>query len=137
MWRKRHRRSASDARRLDDGTADAALAPGAFLNSTLSRTLYNELRVSFRCGETSNLSENPAAERIPSIEVPEPVLRGPSASATRTAIGLNTSHPNSSTTNNYQLQETMGWLHDKHASIVNVVFMSITLAWITGKGDAE
>ena len=108
-----------------------ALAPAAFLNSSLSRALYSELRVSFRRTSTANLSENPAAERIPSIEVPELGLRGSSAGATRTGIGFNTSHPNSNAINNYQLQETLGWLHGTHAFKAGIDFRRQELKFTT------
>lgn len=103
----------------------------AFLNSTLSRALYSELRFSYRRSLTSNLGENPAAERIPSIEVRELGLNGSSASATRTAIGFNTSHPNATTQNNYQLQETMGLLRGSHAFKFGMDFRRQELAFFS------
>ena len=108
-----------------------ASSASAFLNSTLSRALYSELRLSYRRSLTSNAGENPAAERIPSIEVPELGLRGSSASATRTAIGFNTSHPNANTQNNYQLQETMGLLRGSHAFKFGMDFRRQELAFFS------
>ncbi|MGH9661771.1 MAG: carboxypeptidase regulatory-like domain-containing protein [Bryobacteraceae bacterium] len=91
-------------------------ALSTFLNATLSPTFFSETRASYNRYVTDTNAANPAvAERIPSLEVTDLGLRGFNALASRTAIGLAVNLPQFSTHNNYQLQQSFGWLRGAHS----------------------
>jgi hypothetical protein len=88
----------------------------ASLNSSLTPTIFNELRASYSRFQSSNNADNPAvAERIPSLEVTDLGLRGFNATTTRTGIGLAVNLPQFNTKNNYQIQDTIGILRGTHS----------------------
>jgi hypothetical protein len=85
-----------------------------FLNSTLSPATFNEVRVSYQRFMTAARGSNPAAERIPSIEVTELGLSGTADGAARSGIGLAVSLPRGSRNNTYQLQDTFSLVRGSH-----------------------
>ncbi len=85
-----------------------------WLNSTLSPTLLNEIRISWQRLSTATLSQNPVSETIPSIEVFELGLQGFNAAGSRTAIGLAVNLPQARNNNTYQLQDSVSWNKGAH-----------------------
>ncbi|MBI4481353.1 MAG: TonB-dependent receptor [Acidobacteria bacterium] len=89
-------------------------AASAFLNSSFSPTIFNELRFSYQRFASRTTAANPAAERIPSMIVDELGLRRRLAAVSRTGIGLPDNLPRSGFSEHYQLQETIGVLRGPH-----------------------
>lgn len=91
-------------------------AMSAFLNSSLSPTVFSELRTSYsRLSNSTNAADPVRALRIPSIEVNDLGLTGFNANTSRTGIGLAVNLPQYQFLNNYQLQETVGILRGQHS----------------------
>lgn len=99
----------------------------AFLTSTLTPRVLNELRISWQRLSTGISATDPTSETIPSIEVPELGLTGFAFSDSRTAIGLAVNLPQSRINNTYQLQETLGWTHGSHALKFGIDFRRVDL----------
>lgn len=91
------------------------LAQTVFLTSTLSTTLVNEARLSWQRLASNTTAPNPAAQQIPSIEIPQLGLTGFNASSSRTALGLAVNLPQFRFNNTYQLQDTVSWTRGPHA----------------------
>ncbi len=85
------------------------------LNSTLSSTIFNELRVSFQRQANATTASDLSALGIPSIEINELGLAGFNAADSRTAIGLGVNLPQAQVTNNYQLQDNFSVLRGSHS----------------------
>jgi hypothetical protein len=90
-------------------------ATAAFLNSSLSPSLYNELRANYQRWTTRTFAADARSETIPSIEITELGLTGFNAAASRTAIGLAVNFPQGAVYNTYQLNNTLGWIRGSHA----------------------
>ncbi len=90
-------------------------ALGTFFNSTLSPTMYNELRANYQRFTTVTSAADANSENIPSIEVTELGLTGFNAAAGRTAIGLAVNFPQGAVYNTYQLSDTLGWIRGSHS----------------------
>ncbi len=84
------------------------------LTSTLSPTLFNELRLAFNRYVTAAVAADQSAQNIPSIEVTELGLTGFNDSTSRTAIGLALNLPQSAVYNNYQLADTFSATRGAH-----------------------
>ncbi|MEK7409440.1 MAG: TonB-dependent receptor [Acidobacteriota bacterium] len=97
-------------------------AASAALNSSFSPTMFNELRLSWQRFGSTTTAQDPKSERIPNIEVPELGLTGFNAAASRTAIGLALNLPQFRFNNNYQIQETLGWLRGSHSMKFGIDF---------------
>src|SRR5215510_794927 len=79
------------------------------LNSLLSNTLVNEVRVAYqRLGTVTN-AQSPDAETIPSIEIVDLGLSGFNAAASRTALGLAVNLPQYRFNNTYQILDNLAW----------------------------
>jgi len=89
-------------------------AATVFLNSVLSHSAFNELRLSYQRLSTKAVSSNPAAETIPSIEINELGLTGFMEGAGRFGIGMAVSIPRGSRNNTYQVQDTFGLVRGSH-----------------------
>jgi hypothetical protein len=101
---------------LSSVTPQRTQSASAFLNSSISPTIFSELRASYsRVSNATNAADPTRALRIPSIEVNELGLTGFNAAASRTGIGLAVNLPQYQTLNNYQLQETVGILRGTHS----------------------
>ncbi len=101
---------------LSSVTPQRSQAASAFLNSSISPTVFSELRASYsRLSNSTNAADPVRALRIPSIEVNELGLTGFNAAASRTGIGLAVNLPQYQTVNNYQIQETVGILRGGHS----------------------
>ena len=87
----------------------------AWLTSSLSQNVVNEVRVSFSRLSTDTDASDKGAKGIPSIEVPELGLVGFNAGTTRTAIGLAVNQPQFRRNNLYQLQESLSVLRGRHS----------------------
>jgi len=90
-------------------------AASAFMNSSFSPNTFNELRLSWQRFGSTTTAQDPRSETIPNIEVPELGLTGFNAAASRTAIGLAVNLPQFRFNNNYQIQETLGWMRGAHS----------------------
>lgn len=97
-------------------------AASAFLNSSVTPNTFNELRLSWQRLGTTTTAQDPKSETIPSIEVPELGLTGFNAAASRTAIGLAVNLPQFRFNNNYQVQETLGWMRGAHSMKFGIDF---------------
>ena len=93
-----------------------------FLSSTLSPATFNEVRVSYQRFTNAAEGSNPAAEKIPSIEVTQLGLSGFMDGATRSGIGLAISLPRGSRNNTYQLQDTFSLVRGSHVMKFGVDF---------------
>jgi hypothetical protein len=87
----------------------------AFFSSALSH-VYNEARFSYHRSATHATASDPSAERIPSVEVAELGLVGPTEGTSRTAIGLATNLPRGGRFNTYQLQDTVAVAQGPHTA---------------------
>ncbi len=92
------------------------------LNSTLSPTMFNELRLGFQRLDSVTNATSPKAETIPSLEVTELGLTGFNAAAGRTAVGLAVNLPQAQVTNNYQLANNFGILKGGHSMKFGIDF---------------
>jgi hypothetical protein len=90
-------------------------AMSTWLTSTFTNTMLNEVRLSWQRLGSATLSQNPASETIPSIEVPQLGLNGFNAAGSRTAVGLAVNLPQARKNNTYQLQDTISWNRGRHA----------------------
>lgn len=90
-------------------------AASAGLNSTLSPTVYNELRLGFQRLSSVTSAEDPRAVTIPNIEIAELGMTGFNASAARTAFGLAVNLPQAQVLNNYQIADNFSLLRGRHA----------------------
>jgi hypothetical protein len=90
-------------------------AASAWLNSTLSPSMLNEFRASYQRYSSSTVGENPEAETIPSVEIPQLGLTGFNAAASRTGIGLAVNFPQFRINNTYQIQENFSWTKSSHS----------------------
>jgi hypothetical protein len=97
-------------------------AASAFLNSSFTPNTFNELRLSWQRFGSTTTAEDPRSETIPNIEVPELGLTGFNAATSRTAIGLAVNLPQFRFNNNYQLQETLGWMRSGHSMKFGIDF---------------
>ncbi len=75
--------------------------------SVFGPTWVNEARFAYLRNASSTVSNNPASETIPSIEVNQLGLLGFNAAASRTAIGLGVNLPQFSYRNTYQWQDNL------------------------------
>lgn len=94
----------------------------AALNSSLTPTLFNEVRVSFNRQNTATNAADQSSLNIPSIEVSALGLTGFNAAASRTAIGLALNLPQSGTLNNYQIVDNISWLKGSHSFKAGIDF---------------
>lgn len=92
------------------------------LNSTLSSTMFNELRLGFQRLDSVTNASDAKAEAIPSLEVTELGLTGFNAAAGRTAVGLAVNLPQAQVTNNYQLANNFGVLKGTHSMKFGIDF---------------
>ncbi len=90
-------------------------AMSAWLNSTLTPFAMNELRASYQRYNSSTVGENPAAETIPSVEIPQLGLTGFNAASDRTGIGLAVNYPQFRINNTYQLQDNFSLTKGSHS----------------------
>jgi hypothetical protein len=113
---------------VDNGFGSQATPPGlttlnpirtqaatAWLTSTLSTRMLNEVRTSYQRYASTTTAADPESETIPSVEIPELGLRGFNAAADRTGIGLAANLPQYRTNNTYQLQDTVSYARGSHA----------------------
>ena len=113
---------------LDNGFGSQATPPGlttvnpirtqaatAWLTSTLSTRMLNEVRTSYQRYSSTTTAADPESETIPSVEVPTLGLTGFNAATDRTAIGLAANLPQYRTNNTYQLQDTVSYARGSHA----------------------
>jgi hypothetical protein len=94
----------------------------AALNSSLTPSVFNELRLAFSRFVTATTAANLASLNIPSIEVAELGLTGFNAATTRTAIGLALNLPQSAVYNNYQLADTFSVIRGHHSMKYGIDF---------------
>jgi outer membrane receptor protein involved in Fe transport len=92
------------------------------LNSSLTPSVFNELRLAFSRFVTATTAANLASQNIPSIEVAEFGLTGFNAANTRTAIGLALNLPQSAVYNNYQLADTFSVIRGHHSMKYGIDF---------------
>jgi hypothetical protein len=85
------------------------------LTSTLSSTMFNELRFNFQRQFSATTGSDPNALNIPSIEINTLGLAGFNAADSRTGIGLAINLPQSQVTNNYQLADNFGVIRGNHS----------------------
>lgn len=93
-----------------------------FLSSTVSPATFNEVRVSYQRFTNAAEGSNPAAEKIPSIEVNQLGLIGTADGALRSGIGLAVTLPRGSRNNTYQLQDTFSLVRGSHVMKFGVDF---------------
>ena len=86
-----------------------------FLNSVVSPSSYNELRVSYHRTTSNNTASNPNSGLIPSVEVNQLGLIGFQDGPARTGIGLAATLPRTNRSNTYQLQETIALVRGPHS----------------------
>lgn len=86
------------------------------LNSVLSSRIVNEVRASYLRGVSRSSAQDPSAELIPSIEIPELGLTGFNADASRTAIGLAVNQPQFSYRETYQVQDNLSYAAGPHST---------------------
>ncbi len=84
------------------------------LNTILTSRLSNEARIAWTQYDSSTNAEDPAAETIPSIEIPGLGLAGFNAAANRTAIGLGVNLPQFRINNTYQIQDSISYTTGNH-----------------------
>ena len=86
----------------------------AWLTSTLSNNVVNELRVGFSRLDTNTNSADPSSEEIPSLEINELGMIGFNAAASRTAIGLALNLPQWRINDLWQVQDTFSYIRGDH-----------------------
>ncbi len=94
----------------------------AFLTSSFSAHLYNELRLTYGRYVNNRYGLDPRASQIPSIEIPELGLNGTQSGPQRTAIGLAVNLPNNNFFNIYQLQDTTTLIRGPHVMKFGIDF---------------
>ncbi|MBC8164598.1 MAG: TonB-dependent receptor [Bryobacteraceae bacterium] len=110
----------------------------AFLNSTFSAGLFNEVRFGYsRFASVTNASNPEVAERIPAIQVTSLGLTGFNADATRTGLGLAVNLPQYRRNNTYQIQDNLSIIRGSHSVKAGFDFrytdlVSLFLAQIRG-----
>ncbi|MBC7925707.1 MAG: carboxypeptidase regulatory-like domain-containing protein, partial [Bryobacteraceae bacterium] len=88
----------------------------AFLNSTFTAGLFNEVRFGYsRFASVTNASNPEIAERIPAIQVTSLGLTGFNADATRTGLGLAVNLPQYRRNNIYQIQDNLSIIRGSHS----------------------
>ncbi len=85
------------------------------LTSTLSSSMFNELRFNFQRQFSATTASDLNALNIPSIEINTLGLAGFNAADSRTGIGLAVNLPQASVTNNYQLADNFGVIRGNHS----------------------
>jgi len=85
------------------------------LTSTLSSSMFNELRFNFQRQFSATTASDLNALNIPSIEINTLGLAGFNAADSRTGIGLAVNLPQAQVTNNYQLADNFGVIRGKHS----------------------
>lgn len=90
-------------------------AYNAVLTSTLSASMFNELRANFQRQFSATTASDLNALNIPSIEINTLGLAGFNAADSRTAIGLAVNLPQAQVTNNYQLADNFGVIRGNHS----------------------
>ena len=86
----------------------------AGLTSTLTSSMFNELRASFGRYKSISNAADARALNIPSFEVTQLGLTAFNAATTRTAIGLAVNLPQAQVLNNYQLMDNFSILRGTH-----------------------
>lgn len=84
------------------------------LNSVLSSSMANEVRVAWSRFDSTTTAENPSSEAIPSIEVSDLGLIGFNAAASRTAIGLAVNLPQFRINDTYQITDALSYTTGSH-----------------------
>jgi hypothetical protein len=102
-------------------------AATTWLTSTLSPRALNEVRLSYQRYATTTTAADPAAETIPSVEIPQIGLTGFNDATDRTAIGLAVNLPQYRFNNTYQLQDTLSYTRGSHAYKFGVDFRSLSV----------
>ena len=113
---------------LSTVTARLTQSHSAFLTSSFSARLFNELRISYRRLASDLDGIDPRSKQIPSIEIPELGLSQAANSPTRTAIGLAIGLPNTNFSNNYQLQDTVSLIRGPHVLKFGIDFRNERLS---------
>jgi hypothetical protein len=85
------------------------------LTSTLTPSIFNELRFNYQRQFSATTASDPNALNIPSIEITQMGLTGFNAADARTAIGLAVNLPQAQVTNTYQLANNFGMIRGSHA----------------------
>ncbi len=85
------------------------------LASVFGPTWVNEARFAYLRNAAATVSNNPASESIPSLEVNQLGLIGFNAAASRTAIGLGVNLPQYSYRNTYQYQDNLSHIVGNHS----------------------
>jgi hypothetical protein len=86
----------------------------AWLTSTLSNSMVNELRAGFSRLDTNTNSADPSSEEIPSLEINELGMVGFNAATNRTAIGLAVNLPQWRINDLWQVQDTFSYIRSDH-----------------------
>jgi hypothetical protein len=113
---------------LSEVTTQSKHSLSAFLTSSFSAHLHNELRLSYGRFVSNGLGLDPRASQIPSIEIPELGLTGQPAGPLRTAIGLAISLPRTGFSNIYQLQDTASLIRGPHAMKFGIDFRNTRIS---------
>ncbi len=113
---------------LSDVTSQSKHSLSAFLTSSFSTQLYNELRLSYGRYVSNAFGLDPRASEIPSIEIPDLGLTGQPAGPQRTAIGLAISLPRTNFSNTYQLQDTATLIRGPHVMKFGVDFRNTRIS---------
>ncbi len=85
------------------------------LTSSLSSSMFNELRFNYQRLFSTTTASDLNALGIPSIEINTLGLQGFNAADARTGIGLAVNLPQSQATNNYQLANNFGLIRNNHS----------------------
>jgi hypothetical protein len=85
------------------------------LTSTLSPSMFNELRFNFQRLFSATTASDLNSLNIPSIEINTLGLAGFNAADSRTGIGLAVNLPQAQVTNNYQLANNFGLIRGNHS----------------------
>jgi hypothetical protein len=99
---------------LTDVSMSRSQSVSTVLNSSV-RNVFHELHLSYKRTASKNEGTDPAAGRIPSIEVTELGLNLFQSGPNRTALGLATNLPNANFANTYQIQDTWSVLRGAHS----------------------
>jgi hypothetical protein len=86
----------------------------AWLTSTLSNSMVNELRAGFSRLDTNTNSSDPSSEEIPSLEINELGMIGFNAATNRTGIGLAVNLPQWRINDLWQVQDTFSYIRGDH-----------------------
>ncbi len=85
------------------------------LNSVVSPTLVNELRLAYTRFAVTTSAQDPSSQEIPAIEIFELGLQEFNSGARRTGIGLAANLPQFSYRNGYQIQDNLSLTRGSHA----------------------